>query len=51
MGLILDSSILVAAERGGDSVRGILRRVQATQGETETGLSVVTIVELTHGIY
>jgi tRNA(fMet)-specific endonuclease VapC len=51
MGLILDSSILVAAERGGDSVRAILKRVQATQGETESGLSVVTIVELTHGIY
>jgi predicted nucleic acid-binding protein len=51
MGLILDSSILVAAERGGESVRAILKRVQATQGETESGLSVVTIVELTHGIY
>ncbi len=51
MGLILDSSILVAAERGGDSVRAILKRVLASQGETESGLSVVTIVELTHGIY
>ncbi len=51
MGLILDSSILVAAQRGGDSVRAILKRVQATQGETESGLSVVTIVELTHGVY
>src|SRR3981081_470214 len=51
MGLILDSSILVAGERGGESVRAILKRVQATQGETESGLSVVTIVELAHGIY
>src|SRR5437660_3987128 len=52
MGLILDSSILVAAERGGESVRAILKRVQTTtQGETESGLSVVTNVELTHGIY
>jgi tRNA(fMet)-specific endonuclease VapC len=51
MGLILDSSVLVAAERGGDSVRAILKRVQVTQGETESGLSVVTIVELTHAIY
>jgi predicted nucleic acid-binding protein len=51
VGLILDSSILVAAERAGDSVRAILKRVQAMQGETESGLSVVTIVELTHGIY
>jgi len=51
MGLILDSSILIAGERGGESVRAILKRVQATQGETESGLSAVTVVELTHGIY
>src|SRR5260370_12775391 len=51
MGLIPDSSILIAGERGGESVRAILKRVQATQGETESGLSAVTVVELTHGIY
>jgi tRNA(fMet)-specific endonuclease VapC len=51
MGIILDSSILIAAERGGESVRQILKRVQPTHGDTETGLSAVTIVELTHGIY
>jgi tRNA(fMet)-specific endonuclease VapC len=51
MGLILDSSILVAGERGGGSVRDILERVLARHGETESGLSVVTVVELTHGIY
>jgi predicted nucleic acid-binding protein len=50
MGLILDSSFLIAAERGGESVRALLKRIQATQGETESGLSVVTVVELTHGI-
>jgi predicted nucleic acid-binding protein len=51
MGIILDSSILIAAERGGEGVRQILKRVYAAHGETETGLSAVTIVELTHGIY
>ena len=51
MGLILDSSILIAGERGGENVRQILKRVQAAHGETESGLSAVTIVELTHGIY
>jgi predicted nucleic acid-binding protein len=51
MGVILDSSVLIAAERGGESVRDILKRVQAKQGETEIALSAVTIVELTHGIY
>jgi len=51
MGVILDSSVLIAAERGGESVRAILKRVQAKEGETESALSAVTIVELTHGIY
>lgn len=51
MGLILDSSVLIAGERHGESVREIITRVQAKQGETESGLSAVTVVELTHGIY
>jgi len=51
MGVILDSSVLIAGERRGESVRQILKRVQATHGETDSALSVVTIVELTHGIY
>ncbi len=51
MGIILDSSILIAAERGGEGVRQILKRVRVAHGETEAGLSAVTIVELTHGIY
>ena len=50
VGIILDSSIIIAAERSGHSVRQILERVHASQGETEVGLSVVTILELTHGI-
>jgi len=51
MGVILDSSVLIAGERRRESVREILKRVQAAQGEVESALSVVTIVELTHGIY
>ena len=51
MGLILDSSILIAGERRGESLLQILRRVQAAHGEVESALSVVTIAELTHGIY
>src|SRR5215469_9293174 len=51
MGVVLDSSVLIAAERRGESVRQILRRVQVGCGETDSALSVVTIVELTHGIY
>jgi predicted nucleic acid-binding protein len=51
MGLILDSSVLIAGERQGHSIRQVLRRVQSKQGEAEAALSAVTIVELTHGIY
>ena len=51
MGIVLDSSVLIAGERSGESVRQILQRVQAAQGEVDSALSVVTIVELTHGIY
>jgi tRNA(fMet)-specific endonuclease VapC len=51
MGVILDSSVLIAGERRGESVRQILERVQAAHGEVDSALSVVTIVELTHGIY
>jgi tRNA(fMet)-specific endonuclease VapC len=51
MGVILDSSVLIAGERRGESVRQILQRVQAILGEVDSALSVVTIVELTHGIH
>ena len=50
MGLILDTSTLVSAERRGHSVSEILQQVQNACGEAEVGLSAVTIVELTHGI-
>lgn len=51
MGLILDSSVLVAGERSGERVRQVLQRLRAAHGETDSGLLVVTVVELTHGIY
>jgi len=51
MGLILDSSLLIAGERRGQRIWDILERAKALQGETECGLSVVTVVELVHGIY
>ncbi len=52
MGIILDSSVIITAERRGHSVRQILEQVYASQGETEVGLSVVTTVaELVHGAY
>ena len=51
MGLMLDSSLLIAGERRGQRVWDILERAKASQGETENALSAITIVELTHGIY
>jgi tRNA(fMet)-specific endonuclease VapC len=35
----------------GESVRQILKRILTSRGEVDCALSVVTIVELTHGIY
>lgn len=49
--LILDSSIVIAAERRGHSVRQILEQIQASHGNIDIGLSVVTIAELIHGAY
>lgn len=51
MGVILDSSILIAGERRRDSVWEILERVEAVCGKAAAALSAVTAVELTHGVY
>jgi predicted nucleic acid-binding protein len=51
MGIILDSSVIITGERSGHSVRQILEQVHASQGETEVGLSVVTVAELVHGAF
>ena len=50
MGLILDSAVIIAAERLGQTVRQILEQIHAVHGEIDLGLSVVSVVELTHGI-
>jgi predicted nucleic acid-binding protein len=49
VGIILDSSIIIAAERKGRTVLQILEQVRAAQGELEIGVSVVSIAELVHG--
>jgi len=51
MGLILDSSVLIAGERRNESIRQILSRLRAKHGETVAAISVVTVVELAHGLY
>jgi tRNA(fMet)-specific endonuclease VapC len=51
VGLILDSSFIIAGERRGRTALQILQDIRATQGEIDVGISVVTIAELTHGAY
>jgi len=49
MGLILDSSVLITAERQGQNARQMLAAISRRSGDTEIGLSVVTLIELAHG--
>ena len=49
MGLILDSSVLIAAERQGQSVRPMLAGIALTHSNTEVAISVITLIELAHG--
>lgn len=51
MGLILDSSVAIAGERRGDTVRVLLYRVIVTAGDQEAALSAVGVVDLIHGIH
>jgi len=51
VGLILDSTVVITGERQGHTVRQILEQIHAAYGEPDIGLSVVTVVELTHGVY
>ncbi len=50
MGLTLDTSTLVSAERRGHSVRDIFAQLHSVHGTVPAGLSAVTLVELAHGI-
>jgi predicted nucleic acid-binding protein len=50
MGLILDTSTLVTAERRGHSVRDIFAHLRSAYGDVEVGLSAVTVVELADGV-
>ena len=51
MGLILDSSVAIAAERRKQPVEDLLAGIRAAAGPTEIALSVVSVMELEHGIW
>jgi predicted nucleic acid-binding protein len=51
MGLILDSSVVIGAERRGDTIPGFLHFVASTIGEERVALSAVGLTELVHSLY
>jgi tRNA(fMet)-specific endonuclease VapC len=50
MGLILDSSVLIAAERKGKNARNALAEIALRAAGEDVAVSVVTLLELAHGI-
>jgi tRNA(fMet)-specific endonuclease VapC len=51
MGLILDSSVVIAAERRGETLERLIERIVRVTGDQEAALSAVGLTELVHGIY
>jgi predicted nucleic acid-binding protein len=51
MGLILDSSVVIAVERRGDTVEKLIEQVISVTGDQDAALSSVGLTELVHGIY
>lgn len=49
MGLILDSSVLITAERLGQNAHQMLADISSHAGNTEIAVSVITLIELAHG--
>jgi predicted nucleic acid-binding protein len=49
MGLILDSSVLITAERAGRNARQMLAAISGNMGNADIAISVVTLIELAHG--
>jgi tRNA(fMet)-specific endonuclease VapC len=51
MGLILDSSVIIDAERRGETAGLLVERVVRATGDQETALSAVGFTELVHGLH
>ena len=51
MGLVLDSGVLIAAERDARPVSELLATLEHAHGETEIVLSSITVIELEHGLH
>ena len=50
LGLILDSSVIIAAERKRQTVEEFLTSIGRSFGEIEIAISAVTLAELVHGV-
>jgi tRNA(fMet)-specific endonuclease VapC len=50
MGLILDSSVLIAEERKGQTARQALTQISTYTGENQIAVSVITLMEMAHGL-
>ena len=48
---MLDSGVLIAAERDASPVSELLARLEHERGETEIVLSAITVIELEHGLH
>jgi predicted nucleic acid-binding protein len=51
MGVILDSSAVIAGERSGQSAAEVLKAIRAVVGSQPMALSTVSVIELEHGVW
>ena len=51
LGLVLDSSIVIDAERKEQTVEQLLAHIKERAGEIEIAICSVTLAELVHGVY
>jgi predicted nucleic acid-binding protein len=51
LGLVLDSSTMIRAERSQQSITDFIEAILQAHGPLELSLSPVTVAELVHGIY
>ncbi len=51
MGLILDSSVVIDAERRGETVERLIERIIHSTGDQDAALSAAGLTEIVHGIY
>lgn len=50
LGIVLDSSIIIEAERKRQTVEQLLETIQERFGDAEIAMSAVTLAELVHGV-